>query len=88
MGDIERSKVGILRWSTMSDRWQVEQAPDTWPRDGATVEVVRTADTQGAVEERDRLRALLKQVYDRHLTGPPIAPIEWYDDVARYLGGQ
>jgi hypothetical protein len=46
------------------------------------------AQLAGAVEDRDRLRALLKQAHDRDKWQGEMPPIKWYDDVARYFRGQ
>jgi hypothetical protein len=43
---------------------------------------------RGAVEERDRLRALLKQAHDRDGWMGQMPPIKWYDAVADYFKGR
>ena len=50
--------------------------------------VVPASQLQGAVEERDRLRALLKQAHDRDKWRGEMPPIAWYDAVADYFRGR
>lgn len=52
------------------------------------VEVPRPSDHRGAVEERDRLRAMLKEAHDRDKWLGEMPPIAWYDRVADYFRGR
>lgn len=86
MGDYRAldERIARLRWNTLSG-WYVEHAPDDWPRDGATVEVVRSADYLGAVDALDKALRLLAQAQP----GPSLQPgddqRQWWDEATALL---
>jgi hypothetical protein len=68
-----------------AERWTASRFIEV-TRGGHRLDV--TDDVLALDEEKNRLRALLKQAHDRDKWQGEFPTIAWYDEVARYFKGQ